>query len=47
MTAQMIFEQTDWADLWEDAEMVSTLQWIRGNSHLKLGSWRRLFPTEL
>lgn len=47
MNGQNLFKNLNWGDLWEDADMVSTLAYIRGNTHLVLGSWREFFPTEL
>ena len=47
MDGKTLFEILEWGDLWEDAQMVSCLSWLRGNRHLNLGSWRELFPTEL
>ncbi|CAK9008773.1 unnamed protein product [Durusdinium trenchii] len=47
MSGQDLFHLMDWNDLWEDGDMPSVLAWIRGNTHLQLGSWRPLFPTEL
>ena len=42
-----LFSILEWGDLWSDANMVSCLAWLRANKHLKLGSWRDLFPPEL
>ena len=44
---QTLFSLLEWGDLWNDADMVSCLAWLRGNKHLNLGSWRDLFPSEL
>lgn len=42
---QEFFGSLEWGDLWEDANMVSTLAYIRASRSLHLGSWRCLFPT--
>ena len=44
---QTLFSILEWGDLWNDADMVSCLAWLRANKHLNLGSWRDLFPSEL
>lgn len=37
----------EWGDLWDDANMVSVLCYLRGGRSLHLGDWRPLFPAEL
>ena len=44
---QTFFSRIPWGDLWEDADMVSALRYLRGSERLHLGSWRPLFPNEL
>lgn len=42
------FSSLSWdGDLWEDAEMVPVLAYIRGNYSLDLGSYRQYFPDAL
>ena len=41
------FGRIPWGDLWEDADMVSVLRYLRGSQSLHLGEWRPLFPKEL
>lgn len=47
MDSQQLFFLLEWGDLWEDANMVSVLTWLRGNKHLNLGTWREMFPTTI
>lgn len=46
-STESFFKSLSWGDLWDDAELVSVLQYLRGSSHLHLGHWRDLFPTEM
>ena len=47
MSLPGFFRGLEWADLWEDANLVSVLQYIRASVHLNLGEYRALFPQEL
>ena len=43
-----MFANLPWEDLWEDAGMVSVLQYLRGNKSLCLPQeWREAFPSQL
>ena len=44
---ESFFESLPWGDLWEDANMVSPMRYLRASKSLQLGSLRRLFPTEI
>lgn len=44
---ESFFESLEWSDLWDDANMVSVLAYLRASKSLQLGSWRRLFPKTL
>ncbi len=38
------FQSLPWGDLWEDANCVSILAYIRASKALHLGKWRNLIP---
>ena len=43
-----LFQEKRWADLWDDADMVSVLAYLRGNSSLRLPErWKTRFPEAL
>ena len=43
-----VFARHEWADLWNDAQMVDVVQYLIGNKHCHLpGHWREQFPSEL
>ncbi len=48
LDAKAIFESMKFDDLWEDAEMVEVLQYLKGNSGLEIPEeWKNVLPTKL
>ncbi len=44
---KVLFQQVEWDDWWDDANMQSVFAYLRGGNTLELGEWRSLFPTHL
>ena len=43
-----LFEQLDFEDMWDDAELVSPVRYCRASKSLRLpAEWRDVFPTWL
>ena len=48
LTGREIFLLLDWeSNTWDDADLASTLLYLRGSKSLNLGDWRPLFPTSI
>ena len=48
METKDFFDGLPWGDdVWEDADMVSCLAYVRGNRDLNIGEWRDSFPEAL
>ena len=48
METKQFFDDLPWDDdVWEDANMVSCLAYLRGNRALNIGEWRGSFPEAL
>lgn len=48
LDAKLVFKNMVFDDLWEDAEMVELVVWLRGNRHLTIpAEWRPYLPTKI
>ena len=47
-TAEQVFQNSEWGDLWRDAHMPEVVQYLLGNTNMDLPrNWRILFPESL
>jgi hypothetical protein len=48
LDAKTVFKNMVFEDLWEDAEMVELVVWLRGNRHLAIpAEWRPYLPAKI
>ena len=47
-SAKEVFASTEFMDLWQESRMVEVLQYLKGNTALRIPEdWRPLLPTSL